>query len=51
MKHWSKKLVVLQKNNAKKKKKKRMYFSLKKVGEIKLYLKNTYQKNVRFLLR
>ena len=34
-----------------KKKKKRMYFSLKKVGEIKLYLKNTYQKNIRFLLR
>ena len=49
MKHWSKKLVVLPKNNAKKKK--RMYFSLKKVGEIKLYLKNTYQKNIRFLLR
>ena len=32
-------------------KKKRMYFSLKKVGEIKLYLKNTYQKNIRLLLR
>ena len=36
MKDCSKKLVVLAKNNAKK----RMSFSLKKVEEIKLYLKN-----------
>ena len=36
MKDCSKKLVVLAKNNAKQ----RMYFSLKKVEEIKLYLKN-----------
>ena len=36
MKNCSKKLVVLAKNNAKQ----RMYFSLKKVDEIKLYLKN-----------
>ena len=36
MKDCSRKLVVLAKNNAKQ----RMYFSLKKVEEIKLYLKN-----------
>ena len=35
MKDCSKKLVVLAKNNAKQ----RMYFSLKEVEEIKLYLK------------
>ena len=36
MKDCRKKIVVLAKNNAKQ----RMYFSLKKVEEIKLYLKN-----------
>ena len=36
MKDCSRKLVVLAKNNAKQ----RMYFSLKKVEEMKLYLKN-----------
>ena len=36
MKNCSKKLVVLAKNNVKQ----RMYFSLRKVEEIKLYLKN-----------
>ena len=36
MKDCSKKLVVLVKNNVKQ----RMYFSLKKVEEIELYMKN-----------
>ena len=47
MKDCSKKLVVLSKNNAKQ----RMYFSLKKVEEIKLYLKTFYQKNITFLFK
>ena len=47
MKDCSKKLVVLSKKNAKQ----RMYFSLKKVEEIKLYLKTFYQKNITFLFK
>ena len=47
MKDCSKKLVVLSKNNAKQ----RMYFSLKKVEEIRLYLKTFYQKNITFLFK
>ena len=48
MKDCSKKLVVLSK---KKNAKQRMYFSLKKVEEIELYLKTFYQKNITFLFK
>ena len=47
MKDCIKKLVVLAKNNAKK----RMYFSLKKVEEIKLYLKSILSKQHYILIQ
>ena len=47
MKDCRKKLVVLAKNNAKQ----RMYFSLKKVEEIKLYLKSILSKEHYILIQ
>ena len=47
MKDCSRKLVVLAKNNAKQ----RMYFSLKKVEEIKLYLKNILSEEYYILIQ
>ena len=47
MKDCSRKLVVLAKNNAKQ----RMYFSLKKVEEIKLYFKNVLSEEHYILIQ